>query len=110
MNINPFDLLKNAQKIEARVGTFQEKINKITATGVAGGGMVEIDLDGKMGVLAVRIAPEAVESGDIEMLQDLVMAAFTSGLDKVKEEINREMRSMAGNLDISNLPGFLGPQ
>lgn len=111
MNINPFDILKNAGKIQEQMGTFQEKLGGISATGSSGGGMVEIELSGKMEVLAVRIAPEAMEGGDFEMLQDLVMAAFSSALEKVKEAINGEMGAMAGSLGIpglSGLPGFPG--
>jgi DNA-binding YbaB/EbfC family protein len=108
MNINPFDLLKNAQKIQEQMGVFQEKLGCIIVTGSAGGGMVEIDLNGKIEVLAVRIAPEVMEGGDAEMLQDLVAAAFSSALERVKETISKEMGAMAGGLGISGLPGFLG--
>ncbi len=93
MNINPFDLLKNAQKFQEQMGSFQEKLETISATGAAGGGMVEIDLNGKLELTAVRIAPEAV--GDTEMLQDLIMAAFTDGMAKVKERLSSEVGSMA---------------
>jgi DNA-binding YbaB/EbfC family protein len=110
MDINPFDLLKNAQKIQEQMGVFQNKLAEITVTGSSGGGMVEVDLNGKFEVVAVRIAPEAVEGGDTEMLADLVSAAFTSALEKVKEAVNGEMGSMAGGLGIQGLgngfPGF----
>jgi DNA-binding YbaB/EbfC family protein len=96
MNINPFDILKNAQKVQEQLGGFQERLALLRATGSSGGGMVEIDLNGKFEVLAVRIAPEAVEGGDTEMLQDLISAAFSNGLEKVKEAINQEMGAMAG--------------
>jgi DNA-binding YbaB/EbfC family protein len=111
MNINPFDILKNTQKLQEQMGAFQEKLGFISVTGSAGGGMVEIDLNGKIEVLAVRIAPEAAEDGDTEMLQDLIMAAFSDGLEKVKEAISKEMGSMAGGMGIpglSGLPGFPG--
>ncbi|MDR2134123.1 MAG: YbaB/EbfC family nucleoid-associated protein [Treponema sp.] len=111
MNINPFDILKNAQKIQEQMGALQEKLGSINATGSSGGGMVEIDLNGKIEVTDVRIAPEALEGGDTEMLQDLIMAAFTSALEKVREAIGREMGAMAGSLGIaglSGIPGFPG--
>jgi DNA-binding YbaB/EbfC family protein len=114
MDINPFDLLKNAQKIQEQIGEFQNKLSEINVTGSAGGGMVEVDLNGKFEIAAVRIAPEVVESGDTEMLQDLVAAAFTSGLEKVKDAVNGEMGAMAGGLGIPGLgntgfpPGFPG--
>jgi DNA-binding YbaB/EbfC family protein len=98
MNINPFDVMK-------QMGAFQEKLAFIHATGSSGGGMVEIDLNGKLEVLAVRIAKEAVEGGDTEMLEDLVTAAFSNALEKTKETISREAGAMAGGL---NIPGLLG--
>jgi DNA-binding YbaB/EbfC family protein len=108
MNINPLDILKNAQKIQEQMGAFQEKLVSISATGSAGGGMVEIDLNGKIEVLAVRIAPEAAEGGDTEMLQDLVTAAFTNALEKIKEAISREMGGLAGGMGIPGLAGIPG--
>jgi nucleoid-associated protein EbfC len=92
MNINPFDILKNAQKIQEQMGAFQEKLGGIKITGSAGGGMAEIDMNGKMEVLAVRISQEAME--DREMLQDLVTAAFNNALEKIREEVNHEMGGM----------------
>jgi len=105
MNINPFDIMKNAQKIQEQMGVFQEKLGALHTTGSAGGGMVEIDLNGRFDVIAVRILPEAMEGGDTQMLQDLVMAAFTNSIEKIKEEINREMSSITGNLNIPGMPG-----
>jgi len=99
MNINPFDIMK-------QMGTFQEKLSDVSATGSAGGGMVEIDLNGKLEILDVRIAPEVVASGDTEMLEDLVMAAFANALEKTKEAISREVGAMAGG--IPGLSGLMG--
>ena len=103
MNINPFELMKNAQKIQEQMSGFQEKLEAISATGSSGGGMVEIDINGKLEVLAVRIAPETMAGGDAEMLQDLVMAAFSDGMGKVREAISSEVGSMTGGL---NIPGL----
>ncbi|MDR2185301.1 MAG: YbaB/EbfC family nucleoid-associated protein [Treponema sp.] len=107
MNINPFDIFKNAQKIQEQMGSFQEKLGTISVTGSAGGGMVELDINGRLEVLAVRIAPEAADPEDVEMLQDLTAAAFTSAMEKIKEAINREMGALAG-LSGLGLPGFPG--
>ncbi|MDR3191794.1 MAG: YbaB/EbfC family nucleoid-associated protein [Treponema sp.] len=108
MNVNPFDILKNAQKIQEQMGALQEKLAVLSVTGSAGGGMVEIDINGKMEVLAVRIAPEAVDPDDIGMLQDLVAAAFTGAMEKIRERINQEMGAMAGGLGMPNMPGMPG--
>ncbi|MCL2213928.1 MAG: YbaB/EbfC family nucleoid-associated protein [Treponema sp.] len=104
MNINPFDVLKNAQKIQEQMSGFQEKLGTITATGSAGAGLVEIDINGKLEVLAVRITPQTM--GDTEMLQDLIMAAFTDGMAKVKEAISCEVGGMTGGLNIPGFPGM----
>jgi DNA-binding YbaB/EbfC family protein len=105
VTINPFDILKNAQKLQDQMGVLQAKLAGMVVTGSSGGGMVEIDLNGKMEILAVRITAEAAE--DLRMLQDLVMAAFTSALDKVRERSGREMGALASGLGIppGNFPG-----
>jgi DNA-binding YbaB/EbfC family protein len=108
MNINPFELLKNAQKIQEQMGNFQEKLAGLTAAGSSGGGMVEIELNGKLEVISVRIAPEAIEDRDAEMLQDMVKAAFSSAYDKVKEEIAREMGALTGGMNIPGMSAFPG--
>ena len=96
MNINPFEILKNAKQIQEQMGAFQEKLGMIRALGSSGGGMVEIELNGRMEAEEVRISPELVRGGDREMLQDLVTAAFNNALDKIKEAVNREMGSSMG--------------
>ena len=110
MNINPFDIMKNAQKIQEQMGAFQEKLGTITVTGSAGGGMTELDLNGKMEVLALRIAPEAMEDGDREFLQDLIVAAFNNAMEKIRDAINQEMGAMipGGIQGIQGTQGFPG--
>jgi len=107
MNINPFDILKNAQKIQEQMSGFQEKLGSVIKTGSAGGGLVEIDINGKFEILAVRIAPQAMDGADREMLQDLIMAAFTDGMAKVKEEISSSAAAMTGGLNIPGFPGAM---
>jgi DNA-binding YbaB/EbfC family protein len=105
MNINPFEIMKNAQKIQEQMSGFQEKLELISATGASGGSMVEIDINGKLEVTAVRIAKEAMDGGDLEMLQDLIMAAFTDGMSKVREEVNGQIGAITGGLNLSGFPG-----
>ncbi|MDR2136265.1 MAG: YbaB/EbfC family nucleoid-associated protein [Treponema sp.] len=106
MNINPFEIIKNAQKLQEQMGVIQNRLAAIVVTGQSGGGMVEVDLNGKMEVRAVRIAPEA--AADIPMLQDLVMAAFSSALEKARERTGAEMGTLASGLGVSpgTIPGF----
>ncbi|MCL2008205.1 MAG: YbaB/EbfC family nucleoid-associated protein [Treponema sp.] len=98
MNINPLDILKNAKMIQEQMGNFQDKLGAIKVTGTSGGGMAEVDLNGRMDVLALRISDEAME--DREMLQDLIVAAFNNAMEKVREKINSEMGGM--------IPGMQG--
>ncbi|MDR2618803.1 MAG: YbaB/EbfC family nucleoid-associated protein [Treponema sp.] len=106
MNINPFEILKNAQKIQEQMGAFQEKLGSLKVTGSSGGGMVEIEMNGRMEVLAVRIGKEAVEEGE-EMLQDLVAASFNNALEKIREAVNREMGTLTGMPGgFPGMPGF----
>jgi DNA-binding YbaB/EbfC family protein len=104
LNINPFDLLKNAQHIQEQIGSFQEKLTEVVVSGSAGGGMVEIDLNGRLEMLAVRIAPEIVGENDVPMLQDLIQAAYNSAQEKVKTAIQSTMGSMASEMGIPNIP------
>jgi DNA-binding YbaB/EbfC family protein len=111
MAINPFDILKNAQKLQEQMGDFQSKLGDITITGAAGGGMVEIDFNGRMEVLEVRIENDAME--DRAVLEDLVSAAIAGALEKVREAVNQEMGALASGLGIPGLgaggfPGFPG--
>jgi DNA-binding YbaB/EbfC family protein len=106
MTINPFDILKNAQKLQEQMGSFQEKLAEFSETGSAGGGMVEVEINGKMEVLAVRISPEAVDPNDIEMLQDLTAAAIASALEKISGRIKAEMGLLAGGMP--GIPGLFG--
>jgi DNA-binding YbaB/EbfC family protein len=96
MNINPFEILKNVQKFQDQIGGIQEKLAALSVTGSSGGGMVEVDLNGKFEVLDVRISAEALADRDTELVGDLAAAAFSDALTKVRIAINREAGSLTG--------------
>jgi DNA-binding YbaB/EbfC family protein len=106
MATNPFDMFKQLQGLQSRVGEIQEKLKNLTVSGSSGGGMVTVEMNGQMQVLKVAIAPEAVDPRDIPMLQDLVLAAMTDAMDRLKEKIREEVSSATGSLGLP--PGFLG--
>jgi DNA-binding YbaB/EbfC family protein len=116
MTINPLDLIKNFQKAQEQIGDFQESLNEITVTGSSGGGMVEVDMNGKFEVLAVRISKEAwMPTGggtepDIEMVEDLVVAACAAAGEKVREQIQGRAGSMAEKMGLPPglFSGFTG--
>ncbi|HUX14047.1 MAG TPA: YbaB/EbfC family nucleoid-associated protein [Spirochaetia bacterium] len=106
MNMNPMDMLKNFQGLQAKMTEAQERMKQIRAVGTAGGDMVKVEMTGEMQVLSVHISPEAVDPADIEMLQDLMLAAFTDALFKVKEKMRDELSAATGGINIP--PGFMG--
>jgi DNA-binding YbaB/EbfC family protein len=89
----PEDLLKNAQKFSSTMDKLKDKIGFIVVTGSAGGGMVEVDMNGKQEMLAVRIMDKTI-AGDIEMLQDLILAAYNAAVEKVNEAVTNEIGSI----------------
>ncbi|NOY07542.1 MAG: YbaB/EbfC family nucleoid-associated protein [Spirochaetes bacterium] len=104
--MNPFDLLKQFQDMQGKMGEIQEKMKTITVEGTSGGDMVRIKINGQMEVLSVQISKEAVDPDDIRMLEDLVLAAFTDAMHKIKEKLREEMSSLTGGIDLP--PGLLG--
>ncbi len=103
---NPFDFLKQFGNIQERMNEIQNRLQGISVVGSAGGDMVQIEMNGHMQVLGVRISQEAVDPQDIQMLQDLLQAAFSDVLHKIKEKIREEVSSLTGGLNLP--PGILG--
>lgn len=104
--MNPMDFLKNMQNIQSRVTEMQDKMKTITVTGSSGGEMVKVEMDGQMTVRKVTIAPEVVDPEDVGMLEDLVLAALTDALARVKEKMQEEMSSITGGMNLP--PGLFG--
>jgi DNA-binding YbaB/EbfC family protein len=96
MTVNPLDVVKNMQKIQEQLKDFREKLADVVVTGSAAGGMVEVDMNGKMEVLAVRIAQETV--ADIEMLEDLIVSACAAAQEKIQASIQGEAGSIAQSM------------
>jgi DNA-binding YbaB/EbfC family protein len=88
-------MMKQAQQMQEKL---QEQIAAIRVDASAGGGMVSVKMDGHKNVLAVKIDPEV--AGDVEMLQDMVMAAFNEAAKKVDAEAQGKMGGMLGGLGL----------
>jgi DNA-binding YbaB/EbfC family protein len=84
----------------------QEKLKGIHVTGSSGGGMVSVEMNGEMRVEKVAIAKEAVDPSDITMLEDLVLAALTDTLSRLKDRLREEVSQATGGLELP--PGMLG--
>jgi nucleoid-associated protein EbfC len=97
-------MMKQAQKMQAQILKIQEEMAQRTVEASAGGGMVTVAANGKQEVLSIRIEPEVVDPQDLEMLQDLVVAAVNEALKKAQEMVAEEMAKVTGGL---NLPGLM---
>ena len=98
--------MKQAQKIQAEMARVQEELSRKTVEASSGGGMVTVVANGKQEIISVKIEPDVVTSGDIEMIQDLVLAAVNEALKKSQEMIAEEMRKITGGLNIPGLGSF----
>jgi len=97
------NLMKQAQAMQAQMAKLQEEAATKTVTGTAGGGMVSVTANGGMEIVSVAINPEAAKSGDVDMLQDLVLAASNDALKKARQMMADQMKSVTGGM---NIPGL----
>ena len=92
------NLLKQAQDMQARMAKIQEELANKTVEGSAGGGMVQATVDGRGHIRGIKIDPQAVSQGDIEMLEDLVLAAVAEAQKRAAELYQAEVRKLASGL------------
>ncbi|MFP4661640.1 MAG: YbaB/EbfC family nucleoid-associated protein [Halanaerobiales bacterium] len=102
MNMNK--LMKQAQQMQAKMSKMQEELEEKTMEATAGGGVVKVVVNGKQEILDIQIDPDAVDPEDVEMLEDLILAAVNEGMRKVQDMINSEMGKLTGGM---NIPGML---
>ena len=95
---NMANLMKQAQKMQRQMEEAQQKLEELEVTATAGGGAVEVTVSGKKEVLKVKLAEEVVDPDDIEMLEDLIMAATNEALRKVDEASQSSMAGITGGL------------
>ena len=101
-------LLKQAQQISGRMQGLGEELKKRRATGSAGGGMVEIEVNGLMEVLRCRIDQELIAGGDRELIEDLVATAINQAVAKGKQLHGEAMKELTGGLNVPGLDDALG--
>jgi hypothetical protein len=98
------DMMKQAQKLQARMLKMQEELAEKTVESAVGGGMIKVVANGRQQVVSIRIEKEVVNPEDVEMLQDLMLAAVNDALAKSQEMVSSEMGKLTGGL---KLPGFM---
>jgi nucleoid-associated protein EbfC len=101
------NMMKQAQQMQAKMAEMQNSLNEMQVNGISGGGMVHVTLNGKFELKSLKIEPSAVSPEDVEMLEDLILAAFNDAKSKVETMVQDEMSKLTGGM---NLPaGFKLP-
>ena len=95
--------LRQAQELQAKLVKAQEELAEATVEASSGGGAVKVTATGQQKILSIKIAPEAINPDDAELLEDLVKAAVGAAVTKSQEAMRTEMASLTGGL---NLPGL----
>ena len=97
------NMMKQAQKLQSRIAKMQEELADKTVETTSGGGMVKVSANGKQQIISIQIEKEVVDSDDVEMLEDLILAAVNDALTKSQEMVASEMGKITGGL---NIPGL----
>ncbi|MBT4073087.1 MAG: YbaB/EbfC family nucleoid-associated protein [Chloroflexi bacterium] len=103
MDLNK-NMLRQAQQMQAQMAKIQEELAEARTEATAGGGVVKVTVVGGTKVDSIEISPEVVDPEDIEMLQDLVMAAINEAMDTAQAEASKKMSAITGGL---NIPGLM---
>ncbi len=101
--MNIMSMMKQAQKLQAKMAELQAELGNRTVSAAAGGGMVEAVINGRQELLSLRIDKEVVSPDDVEMLQDLIMAAVNEALNRSREMMAQEMSKLTGGMQIPGL-------
>ena len=105
MNPQYMKMMKQMQEMQQKMAQAQEELAKETVEASAGGGMVTVVVSGDLEVREVRIDPQAVDPEDVEMLQDLVVAATNEALRAAQDLAQKKLGGVTGGLDLGSLPG-----
>ena len=101
---NMGNMLKKAQELQQKMAKLQEELGEKTVEASSGGGMVAVVANGKQEIVSIKIDPEVVDTKDVEMLEDLVLAAINDALYQAKQMVSEEMSQLTGGVKI---PGII---
>ena len=101
-------LFQLGQQMQSRLAELQQKLEQETVTVSSGGGLVDVTVDGKGTIRSIRIDPSAVDPSDVEMLEDLVVAAVSEAQRRSYERMATEMRQATGGMPMPDLGSLLG--
>jgi len=101
------NMLKEAQKLQSKMAEMQAKLAETEISGASGAGMVNVTLNGKGEMRAIKIDPSLAEPGEIEVLEDLIVAAFNDAKVRLEAHVQEEMGKLTGGMNLP--PGFKMP-
>lgn len=96
-------MMKQVQKMQGQMTKMQDELAKKTVEASAGGGMVTVTANGQQEIVGIKIDPDAVDPDDVEMLEDLILAAVNESMRKVQDMTQKEMGKLTGGM---NIPGL----
>ncbi len=96
-------MIKQAKQVQEKIVKMQEELREREIEASSGGGVVTVKVNGKQELVSIQIKPEAVDPDDLEMLEDLVLAAVNEGVRKSQEMVSNEMAKITGGF---NIPGL----
>jgi hypothetical protein len=97
------NLLKQAQEMQARMAKIQEELGQKTVQGSAGGGMVQVTVNGQFNLTAIQIESSVIKAEEKDMLEDLILAAVNDGMRKARDMASAEMAKLTGGFKIPGL-------
>lgn len=103
---DPKQLQKMSKDLQDGMENMKDELADKTVEGAAGGGAVKVVVDGNQAIKSIKISPEAVDPDDIEMLEDLVVAAINQAVEASKELQQESINSLTGGMKLPNLPFF----
>ena len=104
---NMNQLMKQAQQFQNKMTKLQDELGEQTVDASSGGGMVTVVANGKQELISIVIEKEVVDPDDVEMLQDLIMAAVNDALSRAKEMMDEELGKLTKGMNIPGMPGIM---
>jgi len=102
------DIMKQAQRMQEEMSRIQDEARRKTVEATAGGGMVTVVASGAMEIVSIKIEPEVVNPDDVEMLQDLIIAAVNEAIRKAQQMVTEEISKVTGGLNLPGLSNIFG--
>lgn len=102
--MNMQEMMKQARKMQEQLAAAQESMKDVTVDASAGGGMVKASVNGDLELVSVTIGPDALDPEDVDLLQDMIVAAVNEAIRGVSEVASKQMSSITGGLNIPGMP------